>query len=72
MFSDCELYLNLKQLGLLIDERLTDTTVFEHYHYAAGKRNPDQNDATYHNKWAEDDSMWKKRNIMPVEERLKV
>jgi len=72
MFSDCELYLTLKELGLLIDERLSDTTVFEHMHYAAGKRNPDQNDVNYNLKWMEDDATWKKRSTMIVSERLKV
>jgi hypothetical protein len=72
MFSDCELYLNLKDLGLLIDNRMTDTTIFEHHHWAGGKRSADQNDQNYNSKWAEDDIMWKKRNLMSVEERLKV
>jgi hypothetical protein len=72
MFSDCELYLNLKELGLLIDDRLTDMTVFEHHHYAAGKRNADQNDVNYNVKWIDDDKMWKKRSVMSVTERIKV
>jgi hypothetical protein len=70
MYSDCELYLNLKDLGLLIDERLTDTTTFEHLHYAAGKRNPDNVDQQYHLKWKDDEIMWNKRKIMTLEERL--
>ena len=72
MFSDCELYLNLRDLGLLIDDRKTDITVFEHHHWAAQKRNPDINDQSYHNKWAEDDNTWKLRKNMSVQERLKV
>lgn len=72
MFSDCELYLNLRDLGLLIDNRKTDTTVFEHHHWAGGKRNPDQNDQNYHNNWSEDDNNWNIRKNMPVEERLKI
>lgn len=72
MHSDAELYLNLKELGLLIDERLTDTTVFEHHHWAAGKRNPDQNDQNYHNKWVEDGEMWEKRRLMSAIERIKI
>jgi len=72
MFSDCELYLNLKDLGLLIDNRMTDATIFEHHHWAGGKRSADQNDQNYNSKWAEDDIMWKKRVNMSVEERIKV
>ena len=72
MFSDSELYMNLKDLDLLIDDRLTDTTVFEHHHYVSGKRNPDQNDVNYNLKWMDDDKMWKIRLQMNVKERLAV
>lgn len=72
MFSDCELYNNLKDLGLLIDDRMSDATTFEHHHYAAGKRNPDQNDQAYNLKWKDDELTWNRRKIMPVEERIKV
>lgn len=72
MFSDCELYNNLKDLGLLYDDRMNDETVFEHLHYAAGKRNADQADQAYNAKWAEDDKTWQKRRLMPVEKRLEV
>lgn len=72
MFSDCELFMNVKDLGLLIDNRLTDTTTFEHLHYAAGKRQPDQADAAYNRYWAMDSFTWDARKDMPVSERLKV
>lgn len=72
MFSDCELYLNLKELSLLYDDRVNDETTFEHLHYAAGKRNPDQADQAYNNKWQEDEIMWNKRKVMSVEERILV
>lgn len=72
MFSDAELYLNSKDLGLLIDDRINDSTTFEHHHYAAGKRNPDQNDQAYNLKWKDDELTWNRRKIMPVEERIKV
>ena len=72
MFSDCELYNNLKDLGLLIDDRMTDETTFEHLHYAAGKRNADQADQAYNAKWKEDEVIWNKRKLMPVEERILV
>jgi hypothetical protein len=72
MFSDCELYMNVKDLGMLIDDRLADTTTFEHHHYAAGKRNPDQADAAYNKNWATDSATWDSRKNMPLQERLKV
>jgi len=72
MFSDCELYNNLKDLGMLYDDRLSDETVFEHLHYAAGKRKADQADQAYNMKWAEDDATWKKRLSMSAEERIKI
>jgi len=72
MFSDCELYDNLKDLGLLYDDRLSDETTFEHLHYAAGKRNADQADQAYNAKWSEDEITWNKRKLMTIEERLKI
>lgn len=72
MCSDAELYLNAKELGLLIDDRLTDTTTFTHLHWAAGLRQPDQNDVAYNNNWAADEATWSKRKLMSVQERLKI
>jgi hypothetical protein len=72
MFSDCELYNNLKDLNLLYDDRMSDETIFEHLHYAAGKRNADQADQAYNSKWAEDDVTWQKRKSMTVQERILV
>lgn len=72
MFSDCELYMNLKDLNLLYDDRLKDETTFEHLHYAAGKRNADQADQAYNAKWDEDDVTWNKRKLMEVEKRILV
>lgn len=70
MYSDCELYINLKDTGLLIDDRINDPTIFEHLHHAAGKRKADQLDVQYHNKWKEDELTWNKRKNMPVLERI--
>lgn len=70
MYSDCELYINLKDTGLLIDDRINDPTIFEHLHHAAGKRKPDQLDVQYHNKWKEDELTWNKRKNMSVLERI--
>lgn len=72
MFSDCELYNNLKDLGLLYDDRMNDTTVFEHLHYAAGKRNADDADQAYNAKWKDDEITWNNRKVMSVEERIVV
>lgn len=72
MFSDCELYDNLKDLGMLYDDRINDDTMFEHLHYAAGKRKADQADQAYNAKWKEDELTWNKRKLMSVEERIKV
>lgn len=72
MFSDVELYFNAKDLGILIDDRLNDETVFEHLHYAAGKRNSDEADRAYNQKWKEDEITWNIRKLLPVEERIKI
>jgi len=72
MFSDCELYDNLKDLGMLYDDRINDDTMFEHLHYAAGKRKSDKADQAYNTKWKEDELTWNKRKLMNVEERIKV
>jgi hypothetical protein len=72
MFSDCELYNTLKDLGLLYDDRLNDETVFEHLHYAAGKRRADDADNLYNSKWKDDEITWNQRKLMPVEERIKI
>jgi len=70
MYSDCELYLNLKDSGLLIDDRMNDLTIFEHLHHAAGKRRADQLDVQYHEKWQEDEITWNKRKNMNVLDRI--
>lgn len=72
MFSDCELYITTKDLGLLIDDRMKDSTIFEHHHHASGKRRPDQFDQSYYGKWKEDEITWNKRKILAVEERILV
>lgn len=70
MFSDCELYDNLKDLDLLYDDRLNDETTFEHLHYAAGKRNADDADKAYNSKWNDDAIIWEKRKKMKIENRI--
>ena len=70
MYSDCELYMNLKDLGMLIDNRLADVTTFEHLHHASGKRSADQMDVQYSIRWKEDESTWNKRKLLSVNERV--
>ena len=72
LFSDSELYLNLKDLGLIIDDRVSDLTTFEHYHHSSGKRLSDDADKSYYIKWKEDEEMWRRRKDMSVEERIKI
>ena len=72
MFSDCELYLNAKELNVLIDDRVTDDTIFEHRHWVTGKRQADSADQAYHHKWKEDELTWLSRKDMPINERIKV
>src|ERR1035437_1529177 len=72
LHSHAELFLNLKDLGLLYDDRLNDITEFTHNHWVSGKRNQDQFDSLYNAKWKDDEFIWNKRKLMSVEERLKV
>lgn len=72
MFSDCELYDNLKDLGLLYDDRINDDTVFEHIHHASGKRPSDDADKAYYSKWKEDEITWNIRKKMTVWDRIKL
>jgi hypothetical protein len=70
MFSDCELYDNLRDMNMLYDDRLKDETVFEHLHYASGKRGVDIFDVSYSSKWESDETTWNVRKNMSVQERL--
>jgi len=71
MFSDCELFLNCKDLGMIING-YHDGIQFLHVHHSAGLRQPDQADQQYHLKWQVDQETWNKRKLLPLEERLKV
>jgi len=70
MFSDCELYLTAKDLGMLIDDRINDSTTFEHHHHAAGKRRPDAFDQSYYGKWKADELTWNNRKFLSTNEKL--
>jgi hypothetical protein len=69
--SDAELYINLKELGLLIDERSMDNVIFEHLHWSSRKRQADLNDQSYYDNFENDKKTWEARKKMTLEERLK-
>jgi hypothetical protein len=71
MFSDNELYLNCKELGMLING-YGDGIQFLHVHHSAGLRQVDVADRHYHAKWASDQNTWNTRKNWTLEERLKV
>ncbi len=72
LFSDAELYLNAKELGLIIDERILDKDyIFEHKHWSNNKRQPDINDQGYYNNLGNDLKTWEERKKLSLEERLK-
>jgi hypothetical protein len=71
MFSDCELYLNLKELDILIDDRINDNTTFIHHHHASRKRKADINDRIYYSNWKVDENKWNIRKNMNLIDRLK-
>lgn len=71
MFSDNELHLNCKDLGMLING-YHDGYEFLHVHHSAGLRGVDEADKHYHSKWKDDQLTWNTRKLLPLEERLKV
>jgi len=65
--------MNLKELNLIIDERVNDLNyIFEHHHWSSGKRQADQNDQSYYNNFEKDKKTWEMRKKLSLEERLKV
>jgi hypothetical protein len=70
-FSDNEAFVNLKELGLLKDDRDIDKEIFEHRHYILGKRKQDDNDILNYSFWDQDKATSQRRLILPIEERLK-
>lgn len=72
-FSDNELFSNLTELGLLKDIRKTKPdVVFEHRHYATGKRNADVHDTVYGKTYNTERELWLTRKDMSLDERLVV
>jgi len=71
-FSDAELWVNLRDLKLLKNLRDKRNPLFEHKHWANGKRNHDHVDALCNSNGGKDSNNYDKRLKMSVEERLKV
>lgn len=71
MFSDNELFLNCKDMDMIIN-CYPDNIQFLHVHHSAGLRGVDMADKHYHSKWKVDQETWNVRKKLPLEERLKV
>ncbi|MCX8130426.1 MAG: hypothetical protein N3I35_10040 [Clostridia bacterium] len=72
LFCDSELYINLKEKGLLKDDRESDMTTFEHRHYLVNKRDADIYDSVFGSYWNRDAAVFKRRMCLSLEDRLKV
>lgn len=71
--SDAELFLNLKEMNLIIDDRINDANfIFEHHHWSSGKRKPDQNDQSYYSNFEKDKRTWEMRKKLTLKERILV
>jgi hypothetical protein len=74
MEPDAELYDNLKELNLLIDERTTDQTTFAHHHFICNLRRRDQWD----NEWRSPEARrhdiltYSRRRHLPIHGRLQI
>ena len=71
MFSDNELFLNCKELGMIVN-CYHDGIQFLHVHHSAGLRQVDNADQHYHSKWKVDQDTWNKRRKLTLQGRLKV
>ncbi len=69
-YADTELFLNLSEMGLLRDLRLT-SPVFEHRHWANGKRVLDEVDVPGARMRDYDILTWERRSKLSLIERLK-
>jgi hypothetical protein len=69
-YGDTELYNNLNDLGLLIDERRTEEMTFEHKNCVQHKRASDEYDAKYHAHVYFDRETFNRRMQMSVYERI--
>jgi len=72
LWSDAEFYFNANDLNLIKDIRKThESILFEHRHYAAGKRKRDNIDTALSEFEKIDTALYKKRQGLPVSERIK-
>lgn len=71
MYSDVELFNNLKELKCVKDLRRSDGLVFEHKHWANAKRKPDNHDQVGLKAGGKDAGLYHKRMNMSLGERLK-
>jgi hypothetical protein len=67
LYSDAELYLNLKEMDLLIDAK---EIKFEHKHWSNNNRKPDEHDQSYYINMQHDKLIWESRRRMILEDRL--
>jgi len=74
MESDIELHKNLVELGLLIDDRTSDETTFQHRHFISGLRKRDQWDDAWRSPWVRQHDLLtlERRMRLPLHERLVV
>ena len=74
MEADVELYENLLELGLLIDERLKDSCTFEHGHFVRGMRERDEWDNAWRTgvTWRHGHDTYNRRKKLSLQERLQL
>jgi hypothetical protein len=72
-WGDTELYFNIRDLGLLKDDRINDNTLFEHRHYYTGKhREKDEHDESNLSTLKLDENNYNTRMKLNVSERIKM
>ena len=70
-YSDDECYLNLKELGLLKDDRISEPVIFQHQHYGIDGTRPDTHDQNAMKLYELDGENWNIRKRMFISDRLK-
>ena len=72
MHSDVELYDVALRSGLLKDNRMSNSPIFEHRHYCNGKRAKDVNDTRLESKYTKDSDTYNSRKSLPLEKLIEV